>query len=108
MIRASMSHNILHRSWDQISTANGLAALTGHVHLKTARPSSRPPWSQTSSRPIHKTRGEHQATGVLARQPAVGTRCRRSARFHGAGYAPHLPRRPRDDLCRRSAKPLII
>jgi len=47
-------------------------------------PPSWPPWSRTSSRPIHKTRGEHQATGVPARQPAVGTRCRRSARFHGA------------------------
>ncbi len=33
MIRASLSHHVLRRSWDQISTANGLAALTGHVHL---------------------------------------------------------------------------
>ncbi len=33
MIRASMSHNILHRSWDRISAANGLTALTDHVHL---------------------------------------------------------------------------
>ena len=33
MIRASLSHNILHRSWDRISAANGLAVLTDHVHL---------------------------------------------------------------------------
>lgn len=33
MIRASMSHNILHRSWNRISAANGLTALTDHVHL---------------------------------------------------------------------------
>ena len=33
MIRASLSHNVLHRSWDRISAANGLAALTDHVHL---------------------------------------------------------------------------
>ena len=33
MIRASLSHNILHRSWNQISAANGLIALIDHVHL---------------------------------------------------------------------------
>jgi acyl-CoA thioesterase I len=33
MIRAGLSHNILHRSWDRISAANGLAVLTDHVHL---------------------------------------------------------------------------
>lgn len=33
MIRASLSHNVLHRSWDRISAANGLAVLTDHVHL---------------------------------------------------------------------------
>ena len=33
MIRASLSHNILHRSWDRISAANGLAVLTDHAHL---------------------------------------------------------------------------
>jgi acyl-CoA thioesterase I len=33
MIKASLGHNILHRSWDQISAANGLIALTDHVHL---------------------------------------------------------------------------
>ena len=33
MIRASLRHHVLLRSWDQISTANGLAALTDHVHL---------------------------------------------------------------------------
>ena len=33
MIRASLSHNWLHRPWDRISAANGLAALTDHVHL---------------------------------------------------------------------------
>jgi acyl-CoA thioesterase-1 len=33
MIRASMRHNILHRSWDRISAANGLTVLTDQVHL---------------------------------------------------------------------------
>jgi lysophospholipase L1-like esterase len=33
MIRASLSHNWLHRSWDRISAANGLAVLTDQVHL---------------------------------------------------------------------------
>jgi lysophospholipase L1-like esterase len=33
MIRASLSHNILHRPWDRISAANGLAVLTDQVHL---------------------------------------------------------------------------
>jgi lysophospholipase L1-like esterase len=33
MIKASLSHNILHRSWDQISASNGLIALVDHVHL---------------------------------------------------------------------------
>lgn len=33
MIRAVLSHQYLHRSWDRISAANGLAALTDHVHL---------------------------------------------------------------------------
>ncbi len=33
MVRASLSHHVLRRSWDQISTANGFAALTDHVHL---------------------------------------------------------------------------
>ena len=33
MIRASLSHNILHRSWDRISAANGLIVLIDHVHL---------------------------------------------------------------------------
>src|SRR5215469_12221579 len=33
MIRANLSHNILHRSWNQISAANGLIALIDHVHL---------------------------------------------------------------------------
>ena len=33
MIRASLSHNILHRSWDKISASNGLIALIDHVHL---------------------------------------------------------------------------
>ncbi len=33
MIRASLSHNILHRSWDQISASNGLTVLVDHVHL---------------------------------------------------------------------------
>jgi lysophospholipase L1-like esterase len=33
MIRASLSHNLLHRPWDRISAANGLAVLTDHVHL---------------------------------------------------------------------------
>lgn len=33
MIRASLSHNVLHRPWDRISASNGLAALTDHVHL---------------------------------------------------------------------------
>ena len=33
MIKASLSHNILHRSWDQISAANGLIVLIDHVHL---------------------------------------------------------------------------
>lgn len=28
MIRASLSHNLLRRSWDRISAANGLAVLT--------------------------------------------------------------------------------
>lgn len=33
MIKASLSHTILHRSWDQISAANGLIVLIDHVHL---------------------------------------------------------------------------
>jgi len=33
MIGAIISHNILHRSWDRISAANGLAVLTDHIHL---------------------------------------------------------------------------
>jgi lysophospholipase L1-like esterase len=33
MIRASLSHSILHRSWDRISAANGLIATIDHVHL---------------------------------------------------------------------------
>jgi acyl-CoA thioesterase I len=33
VIRARLSHNILHRPWDRISAANGLAVLTDHVHL---------------------------------------------------------------------------
>jgi acyl-CoA thioesterase I len=33
MIRASLSHNILHRSWDRISASNGLIVLIDHVHL---------------------------------------------------------------------------
>ncbi len=33
MIRASLSHNILHRSWDRISASNGLTVLIDHVHL---------------------------------------------------------------------------
>jgi acyl-CoA thioesterase-1 len=33
MIRASLSHNILRRSRDRISAANGLAVLTDHLHL---------------------------------------------------------------------------
>ncbi|HTZ30294.1 MAG TPA: SGNH/GDSL hydrolase family protein [Streptosporangiaceae bacterium] len=33
MIRASLSRNILHRSWDQISASNGLIVLIDHVHL---------------------------------------------------------------------------
>lgn len=33
MIRASLSHNILHRSWDRISASNGLVVLIDHVHL---------------------------------------------------------------------------
>jgi lysophospholipase L1-like esterase len=33
MIRASLSHNILHRSWDRISASNGLVVLVDQVHL---------------------------------------------------------------------------
>jgi acyl-CoA thioesterase I len=33
MIRASLSHNWLHRPWDRISAANGLTVMTDHVHL---------------------------------------------------------------------------
>jgi len=33
MIKASLSRNILHRSWDQISASNGLIVLIDHVHL---------------------------------------------------------------------------
>src|SRR5215831_11515000 len=33
MVRASLSHDMLHRSWDRISAANGLAVLTDHAHL---------------------------------------------------------------------------
>ena len=33
MIRASLSRNLLHRSWDRISASNGLIALVDHVHL---------------------------------------------------------------------------
>ncbi|MBO0774521.1 MAG: SGNH/GDSL hydrolase family protein [Actinobacteria bacterium] len=33
MIRASLSHTILRRSWDQISASNGLTVLIDHVHL---------------------------------------------------------------------------
>jgi acyl-CoA thioesterase I len=33
MIRASLSHNILHRSWDRISASNGLIVLIDQVHL---------------------------------------------------------------------------
>jgi acyl-CoA thioesterase I len=33
MIKASLSHSILRRSWDQISASNGLVVLIDHVHL---------------------------------------------------------------------------
>jgi acyl-CoA thioesterase I len=33
MIRASLSHGIRHRSWDQISAGNGLLVTIDHVHL---------------------------------------------------------------------------
>jgi acyl-CoA thioesterase I len=33
MIRANLSHTILHRSWDRISASNGLIVLIDHVHL---------------------------------------------------------------------------
>jgi len=33
MIRAGLSHSILHRSWDRISASNGLTVLIDHVHL---------------------------------------------------------------------------
>jgi acyl-CoA thioesterase I len=33
MIKASLGHNILHRSWDQISASNGLVVLIDHAHL---------------------------------------------------------------------------
>lgn len=33
MLRASLSHHILHRSWDRISASNGLVALIDHIHL---------------------------------------------------------------------------
>ena len=33
MIRAGLSHKLLHRSWDRISASNGLTVLIDHVHL---------------------------------------------------------------------------
>lgn len=33
MIRASLSHNVLHRSWDRISASNGLIVQVDQVHL---------------------------------------------------------------------------
>lgn len=33
MMKASLSHNILRRSWDQISASNGLIVMIDHVHL---------------------------------------------------------------------------
>lgn len=33
MVRSTMSHLLLRRSWDEVSRRNGLAVLTDHVHL---------------------------------------------------------------------------
>ena len=35
IVKASLSHSILKRSWDDISMRNGLIALTDHIHLNS-------------------------------------------------------------------------